>query len=188
VLLEAVARLPKRDVIVELVGGMLPSDEAYHLKLRARADQPDLRGRVRFVGHVADPLERVRNWAVSVSASVEPEAGPLTAIESMSVGVPVVATGHGGVVEVLDGAGLLVPPRDVDALAHSLDRLISDPVLRRECSQAGRRAVPAQHLTIPDHQRRVLALLDRALGISGCARTPDRPAGEEDALPEAESA
>jgi glycosyltransferase involved in cell wall biosynthesis len=187
VLLEAIARLPRRDVVVELVGGAFPADEPYVRMLRARAEQPDLRGRVRFVGHLADPLERVRTWVASVSASVDPEAGPLTAIESMSVGVPVVATAHGGVVEVLDGAGLLVPPRDVDALAHALDRLVNDPVLRRECSQAGRRAVPAQHLTIPDHQHGVLALLDRALGISGCARTPEHPAAPDVAF-EAESA
>jgi glycosyltransferase involved in cell wall biosynthesis len=131
---------------------------------------------VRFAGHVDDPLERVRGWVVSVSPSVDPEGGPLTAIESMSVGVPVVATQHGGVVDVLDGAGLLVPPRDADALAHAIDRLVSDVSLRRRCSQAGRRAVPEQQLTIADHQQRVVALLDRALGISGCARTPEVPA------------
>jgi glycosyltransferase involved in cell wall biosynthesis len=100
----------------------------------------------------------------------------------MSVGVPVVATAHGGVVEVLDGGGLLVPPRDVDALSHAIDRFLNDPLLRRKCAQAGRRAVPAQQLTIADHQRRVLVLLDRALGISGCHRTPDVPAPAEPAL------
>ncbi len=176
VLLDAIARLPRRDVVLELVGDAMPSDEEYARSLRARAEEPDLRGRVRFVGRVSDPLERVRTWTVSVSASIDPEAGPLTAIESMSVGVPVVATAHGGVVEVLDGGGLLVPPRDIDALAHAIDRLVNDPVLRRQCRQAGLRAVPAQHLTIADHQRRVLALLDRALGISACRRTPDIPA------------
>jgi glycosyltransferase involved in cell wall biosynthesis len=182
VLLDAVAKLPRRDVVVELVGGMLPSDEAYVRSLQERAEQPDLRGRVRFVGHLADPLERVRSWTVSVSASVDPEAGPLTAIESMSVGVPVVATAHGGVVEVLDGAGLLVPPGDVDALSHAIDRFVNDPLLRRKCAQAGRRAVPEQQLTIADHQRRVLVLLDRALGISGCRRTPNVPASADPAF------
>jgi glycosyltransferase involved in cell wall biosynthesis len=175
VLLEAIARLQRRDVVVELVGGAFPSDAAYVRELQERANGPDLRGRVQFVGHLGDPLARVRTWTVSVSASIEPEAGPLTAIESMSVGVPVVATAHGGVVEVLDGAGLLVPPRDIDALAHAIDRLVRDAELHKACSDAGRRAVPAQHLTIPDHQQRVLVLLDRALGISGCTRTPEVP-------------
>jgi hypothetical protein len=36
--------------------------------------------------------------------------------------------------------------------------------------------VPERQLTIADHQRRVVELLDRALGITGCARTPDLPA------------
>jgi glycosyltransferase involved in cell wall biosynthesis len=173
VLLDAIARLPRRDVVVELVGGAFPSDADYVRELHERASRPDLRGRVQFIGHLADPLARVRTWTVSVSASIDPEAGPLTAIESMSVGVPVVATAHGGVVEVLDGAGLLVPPSDVDALAHAIDRLVNDAELHKTCSEAGRRAVPEQHLTILDHQQRVLVLLDRALGISGCRRVPD---------------
>jgi glycosyltransferase involved in cell wall biosynthesis len=175
VLLDAIARLRRRDVVVELVGGAFPSDAEYVRELHERANRPDLRGRVQFIGHLADPLARVRTWTVSVSASIDPEAGPLTAIESMSVGVPVVATAHGGVVEVLDGAGLLVAPRDIDALAHAIDRLVNDAELHKACSEAGRRAVPEQHLTIRDHQQRVLVLLDRALGISGCRRVPDLP-------------
>jgi GT2 family glycosyltransferase len=178
VLLDAIARLRRRDVVVELVGGAFPSDAGYVRELHDRASRPDLRGRVQFVGHLADPLARVRTWTVSVSASIDPEAGPLTAIESMSVGVPVVATAHGGVVEVLDGAGLLVPPRDIDALAHAIDRLVSDTELHQRCSEAGRRAVPARHLTIPDHQQRVVALLDRALAIAGVSRVPGAPVSD----------
>ena len=56
VLLEAVARLPA--VELELVGGTFPKDAAYAERLRARASEPDLAGRVRFLGHVDDVLAR----------------------------------------------------------------------------------------------------------------------------------
>ncbi len=52
----------------------------------------------------------------------------------------VVATKVGGVPELVeDGVtGFLVPPRDPDALAGALQRLIADPELRRRMGEAGR--------------------------------------------------
>ena len=51
-----------------------------------------------------------------------------------------VATEVGGVPELVEdgGSGFLVPPRDPDALAGALQRLIADPELRRRMGQAGR--------------------------------------------------
>ena len=51
-----------------------------------------------------------------------------------------VATRVGGVPELVeDGVtGFLVPPRDPDALAEALQRLIADPGLRRRMGRAGR--------------------------------------------------
>jgi GT2 family glycosyltransferase/glycosyltransferase involved in cell wall biosynthesis len=187
-LLEAVARLTRDDVVVELIGGTLPSDAAFEAKLRRRAAEPDLAGRVRFLGYVPQPLDRMRTWSIGVSASIEPESGPMTALEAMSIGLPFVATRHGGVVEVLHDAGLLVSPGDADGLAHALDRLLDDEELRRRCHEAGPRLFLEQHLTMADHQRHVLALLDRVLGVSGCRRTPDLPAPAAVADDEVESA
>jgi glycosyltransferase involved in cell wall biosynthesis len=190
VLLDAVARLGRDDVIVEFMGGTLPSDEDYARALRRRAEEPDLRDKVRFLGHVPDPLDRMRTWTVGVSASVEPESGPMTALEAMSIGLPFVATQHGGVVEVLHEAGLLVSPNDPDALAHGLRRVLEDGELRQRCREAGPRLFVQQKLTVADHQRRILALLDRVLGVSGCRRTPDLPAPPQagDTEADAESA
>ena len=145
VLLEAIARLP--GVELELVGGTFPKDAGYEESLRARAAQPDLAGRVRFLGHVDDVLARVRTWRVGVSSSVDPEAGPLSILEYMSVGVPTVATSHGGSLEVVGDAGLLVPPGDADALADAIGRLVADADLWRACSAAGPAAVEASQLT-----------------------------------------
>lgn len=165
VLLEALARIGRTDVSLELVGGSFPKDESYVASLRRRSAEPDLAGRVRFLGRLEDPLSRVREWSVALSPSVEPEAGSLTVIEAMSVGVPMVATGHGGPVEVLGDAGLLVPPGDAGAMADAIQALLDDRQLHRRCADAGPRLV-ADGLSL-DGQ--LAALLD-AVGIGLGAR------------------
>ena len=110
-LLEAVARLGRGDVTVDLVGGRFPKDGPYVARLEARAGRPDLAGRVTIDGHCDDPLDRIRHWAVATAPSIVPEAGPLSVLEAMSVGVPVVATDTGGPREYIGNAGLLVRAR-----------------------------------------------------------------------------
>jgi len=68
------------------------------------------------------------------------EGLPRSIIEAMMAGLPVVATRVGGVPELVeDGVtGLLVPPKDPDALAEALQKLIADPELRRRMGEAGR--------------------------------------------------
>jgi glycosyltransferase involved in cell wall biosynthesis len=166
VLLEAMTKLERSDALLELVGIAHPKDGAYEETLRRRAEQPDLAGRVRFVGSVADPLVPLRRWSVAVSASVDPEAGPLTALEAMSVGVPFVATDHGGVAEVLGDAGLLVPPGDASALAAAIDRLLSDTALRARCRAAGPKGIVDRHLTLDDQRATMLSIFEELASAS----------------------
>lgn len=139
VLLEAAAGLP--DVRVELVGATFPKDAAYAAALAERSQAPDLAGRVALPGPVQDVHERLRSWTVLVSASLEPDPAPLVVLEAMSVGLPVVATAHGGPPEYLHEAGLLVPPDDALALRAALRRLLDDAELRERCGAAGRQRV-----------------------------------------------
>lgn len=168
VLLEAVARLAHTDVSLELMGGTYPKDEGYAESLRRRAEQPDLAGRVRFLGHVEDPLARMRTWTVAVLPSVEPEAAPLSVLEAMSVGVPVIATDHGGPPEMVGDAGALVPPRDPEAMAAAIGALLQDSDLWRRCAEAGPRIVESEFRL--DHQ--IDTLLDVVLDAPLDARAP----------------
>jgi glycosyltransferase involved in cell wall biosynthesis len=61
--------------------------------------------------------------------------------EALALGTPVVATEVAGIPELLDvgRCGLLVPPRDVGALASAIERLLTNPQLRRELATTGRR-------------------------------------------------
>jgi len=161
VLLDAMAAIPDADL--EVLGSGFPKDAPYLAELEARAAEPDLAGRVRFLGHRDDPAAAMRSWSVAVSASVDPEAGPLAVLEAMSLGIPVVATNHGGAVEVLGSAGLLVEPGAAGEMTDALGRLLADADLRARCSVAGRTAVEAG-LTEQASNERFLALLDQPTG------------------------
>lgn len=68
------------------------------------------------------------------------EGLPLSVIEAMRAGLPVVATDVGGIRHaVVDGVtGLVCPAGDVDAVALALERLLREPNLRAELGRAGR--------------------------------------------------
>ncbi|MCX6468616.1 MAG: glycosyltransferase family 4 protein [Corynebacteriales bacterium] len=150
VLLDAVAELP--GVRVEFAGGHFPGDVDHVAALRARAAEPDLDGRVEFLGHL-DLCEALSRFDIVVSASVEPEAGPLSVLEAMAYGRPVIGTDHGGTTEFLaDGAGVLVPPCDPVAMARAISRVLSDPTLRADVVAGARRRVAQHHdlsVTVP---------------------------------------
>ena len=71
------------------------------------------------------------------------EGTPLAVIEALASAKPVVATCVGGVPEVVrDGeTGLLVPPRDPEALAKAISRLLEDPIMGQQLGASGRSLV-----------------------------------------------
>jgi colanic acid/amylovoran biosynthesis glycosyltransferase len=146
-LLEAFARLARRHSGAELVVvGAGPLAGA----LAAHAERLGVAGRVRWLGAQSHP--EVRRWLRRASvfslpsrtaANGDSEGLGLALLEAAASGVPVVATRHGGIPEaVLDGeTGYLVAERDVDALAESLDALLSDAALRQRMGGAARALV-----------------------------------------------
>lgn len=85
----------------------------------------------------------VASWLAITDIFVLPsyrEGTPVTVLEAMAMGLPVVATDVPGCREaVVQGeTGFLVPPRGVDGLAMAIQQLIEDSELRRRMGQAGR--------------------------------------------------
>lgn len=138
VLIEAFARIASRTAArLEVTGTPFPGDEAYEPELRALAARLDVADRVDFVGHI-DATAALQRWAVMVLPSLEQEAMPLSVLEAMAWGCPVISTDHGGAQELLrDGVGGLVPPGDVQALADALLVLLDDPRARAEHARLG---------------------------------------------------
>ena len=81
------------------------------------------------------------------AANGDQEGLPVALMEAMAAGLPVVATRHSGIPElVIDGqTGLLVPERDPEALAASISRLLAEPSLRERLALAARERVAERH-------------------------------------------
>jgi len=87
---------------------------------------------------VADHL-RLMDLFVLPSLS---ESMPNTLLEAICAGLPVVASNVGGVPELINGNGLLVPADNVDALAAALCSAMADPARRAAWAGASRAMAP----------------------------------------------
>lgn len=136
VLIEATALLRRTlpDVHV-LVAGDGPEAG----RLRSRAKELGVEGAIHFLGRRTDVPDLLRALDVAVLSS-DYEGLPLSVIEYMAAGLPVVATRVGGVPELVEhGAnGLLVERRDPAALARAVAELLADPKRRARMGAAGR--------------------------------------------------
>ena len=114
---------------LEIAGAPIPGDAAgFELALRRRADDPDLRGRVTFLGAVADPRGALsRAHCLLHCADAEPYG--LALVEALAAGRPVVAPAAAGPLEIVGDAGRLYPPGDARAAADAVEAVIADPGL-----------------------------------------------------------
>ncbi|MBW1972734.1 MAG: glycosyltransferase family 4 protein [Deltaproteobacteria bacterium] len=101
----------------------------------------DIKDKIRLIPFVKDIEEIYHLSDIIVVPSTEPESFGLTAVEAMAAKKPVVASAHGGLLDiVIDGeTGILVPPNDQIALANAIVKLIEDPLLRKSMGEAGRK-------------------------------------------------
>jgi glycosyltransferase involved in cell wall biosynthesis len=98
-----------------------------------------IESRVRFLGVRSDIPDLLRAADVFVFPS-RWEGNPLSVMEAMAAGLPVVATAVGGVPELVeDGAsGILVPNEDLHGLVAAMQRMAQNPDLREQMGHAAR--------------------------------------------------
>jgi glycosyltransferase involved in cell wall biosynthesis len=109
-------------------------------KIQHLAVQRGVKDQVLLLGLRTDIPRLLHAADVFLLTSVT-EGIPLTLIEAMAAGLPVVSTGVGGVGEVIEAqrTGLLAPSGDDAALAQGVLRLAGSPRLRAELGERGRR-------------------------------------------------
>jgi glycosyltransferase involved in cell wall biosynthesis len=104
------------------------------------AEELGIRGRVKFEGARGDVPEILAQSDIFVLAS-RTETLPISILEAMRAGLPVIASDVGGVSEeVIDGeTGILVTAGSVDEMAAALTGLLADNAMRIAMGRAGRR-------------------------------------------------
>jgi glycosyltransferase involved in cell wall biosynthesis len=133
-LIGALGRLPQ-----ESFDGLIVGEGPERQPLEGEVSALGLANRVRFAGERHDIPELLATADVFVLPS-RSEGLPISVLEAMAAGLPVVASRVGGVPElVVDGkTGLLVQPGDPEELAGALCRLAADRRLRHRLGARGR--------------------------------------------------
>jgi glycosyltransferase involved in cell wall biosynthesis len=103
------------------------------------AKEVGVASQVEFLGNRQDVPDILAGAQIFVLSS-HWEGFPISILEAMRAGLPVVATDVGGVSEaVIDGeTGFVTPPRDAEALGNAVQQLLSDPESRDSMGKKGR--------------------------------------------------
>jgi L-malate glycosyltransferase len=160
IFLQAAARLMAKHPKMEFV---LVGDGDLRADLEKLANTLGLTDRVMFLGERHDIAAVLASAAISILPSIS-ESLSNTIMESMAAGVPVVACRVGGNEELIrDGeSGFLVSPDNLDELAECVERLVTQPELRRFFAAAARQ--DAQRFSLEkvagEYERFYLSLLE----------------------------
>jgi glycosyltransferase involved in cell wall biosynthesis len=131
-LLQAAVHVPEATFLVAGEG-------AERARLESLARTLGVDGRVTFLGYRDDIPRLLASCDLFVLPSLY-EGLPISVLEAMAAGKPVVATAIAGTEEAVSGGetGLLVPPGDPPALAEAIRSVISDPRRAEQFGRAGR--------------------------------------------------
>lgn len=161
VLTEAAEKIcARRKDVCFLVAGGGPSMDK--LKNMVRANH--LEDNFRFLGWRDDIPWLLKSADIFTLPTYYQEGLPVSILEAMACGKPVVATRHRGCEDaVVDGqTGFLVPVKQVSPLADKILLLLSNEHLRKEMGQAGRQRVE-QHFELRYCTERIVETLEKAI-------------------------
>ncbi len=123
-----------------------PTEESYFQHLLRQTQALGLADKVLFAGFRQDIPAVMSSLDLLVHSSLSPEPFGLVVIEGMAAGRPVIATGAGGVLDIISHGqnGLLVPAGDAQAMAESILTLARDRDLAARLAAKARECVAAR--------------------------------------------
>jgi glycosyltransferase involved in cell wall biosynthesis len=118
-------------------------------RLAQLATQLGIEKRIAFAGFQRD-TKPYYAMATAVAVPSHSEGSPNVVLEAMAAGLPLAANAVGGVPEILEEGvtGLMVPPRNPDAMAKALLRILSDAELRLRLGAAARARAESSHAPV----------------------------------------
>jgi glycosyltransferase involved in cell wall biosynthesis len=145
-------------------GPQTPEQENYLRQLEATARELGISDRVRFLGQRSDVPKLLAAADIFCQPNQGPEPFGLVYVEALWAGLPVIGSGLGGALEIVDeSCGLLVEPGDQKGLAAALGRLIGAPSLRARLGSAG----PGRARELCDPAARMNQLRDLSQAVAG---------------------
>ncbi len=148
-------------VRVRVIGDAPSSKKDYKNSLLLLVRRLGITDNVEFMGNRADIPELLQDTDILVLSTVTQEAFGRVLIEAQAVGVPVIATKVGGVVDIVthEQTGLLVLPRDPEGMAVAVMRLINDGKLADAMAIEARRGVEKKY-TLEQMASKTIAVYD----------------------------
>jgi glycosyltransferase involved in cell wall biosynthesis len=134
VLLEALARLNRPDLLLVLIGGK----GWYYDEIFARVKALKLERQVRFTGYVAD--DSLPLWYNAATIFVFPslyEGFGMPVLEAIACGTPVIAANTSSIPEVVGESACLFDPQDVETLAQHIQAMLDNPAMMAGMRQQG---------------------------------------------------
>jgi glycosyltransferase involved in cell wall biosynthesis len=130
-----VGRIPNAKLRV--FGGTPAVNAGYRDSCEALIGNLGLTGSAVLEGRVDEPIHAYHSGTVVALTSIS-EGFPYTVVEAMACGRTVVCTNVGGVSEAVGDAGIVVPPRDFQAVADALVKLLTEHELRHTLAARAR--------------------------------------------------
>jgi glycosyltransferase involved in cell wall biosynthesis len=168
-LIQAIAQLRRSypNIRLVLVGGdsPLPGAVPVEEELKELSRKLEVDELISFQGFVEEAIPTIKGFDLATCVSND-EGIPNSLLEAMACEKPVISTDVGAVSEFLVNGvnGLLIPPRDLDALCDAIEKLMNDPFLSYQLARAGRKTIEQNFNLVNSANQYALVYLE-LLGI-----------------------
>lgn len=140
--------------------------QAYYQELQRLVSEWHLSEHVVFTGFRSDISSIMAVSDIVVHSASEPEPFGRVVVEGMAAGRPVIATGAGGVLDIIEDqvTGLLVPPKNAEAMAEAIGQLLQN---RRQAMALGQKAQQAvrERFSVKQHVMAVERIYHQILSL-----------------------
>ncbi len=162
-LIEAISKLKTNKQIKLIIGGGT-TFEKYVNEIKTKIKTLNLEDRIEWLGHLTYPqvIENLKQADIFVLPTLS-EGTPRVLVEARAMGLPIVSTTAGGIPSSVTNNvdGILIPPKNSDAIADAIDRIISDEMFRKQLIRNGYEK--ARELTLEKFVGRILSVIESAL-------------------------